>query len=262
MNVFDRLFWSGERMHLDDLVFQMEHGLPAPSPEAREYFMLYKTRGLIEQYAKFWRRTPNFRASNIVEFGIWDGGSSVLWYEQFNPEKYVAIDYANWGESTPFSQYRTRRKLNSCLKTYWGVSQADRALVRAIIAEEFTSPLDLVIDDATHQYHETKVSFETLFPLLSPGGMYIIEDWAWGLWKGSDEPHEAWDVVVANNGQVVPSAYRNRTPLRVLIHEIIETTGATWLVEQTTVCQGFVVVERSDVAIIDPSSFTTTKTSF
>lgn len=32
---------------------------------------------------------------------------------------------------------------------------------------------------ASHAYEETKASFEFLFPLLSPGGVYLIEDWSW-----------------------------------------------------------------------------------
>lgn len=44
-------------------------------------------------------------------------------------------------------------------------------------AELAGQPLDLVIDDASHLLNETRASFETLFPLLGPGGLYVIEDW-------------------------------------------------------------------------------------
>jgi hypothetical protein len=44
--------------------------------------------------------------------------------------------------------------------------------------------VDLVIDDASHLYPFTKGSFETLFPRLRPGGLYIIEDWSWDCWPG------------------------------------------------------------------------------
>jgi hypothetical protein len=39
--------------------------------------------------------------------------------------------------------------------------------------------MNLVVDDASHTYEDTKASFETLFPLLQPGGIYAIEDWSW-----------------------------------------------------------------------------------
>jgi hypothetical protein len=35
---------------------------------------------------------------------------------------------------------------------------------------------DLIIDDGGHTVKQQLVSFETLFPILNPGGMYVIED--------------------------------------------------------------------------------------
>ena len=53
------------------------------------------------------------------------------------------------------------------------------------MAAEFGgNALDLVVDDGSHRYKETKSSFETLLPLLRPGGTYIIEDWGWAHWPG------------------------------------------------------------------------------
>ena len=48
-----------------------------------------------------------------------------------------------------------------------------------IVLGELADELDLVVDDASHTYEETRASFEFLFPLLSPGGIYVIEDWSW-----------------------------------------------------------------------------------
>ncbi len=74
-------------------------------------------------------------------------------------------------------------RIKERLKPFWAVDQQDSARLREIWQTEFRAPLDLVIDDASHLYGPTKTSFETLFPLLRPGGLYIIEDWAWGHWK-------------------------------------------------------------------------------
>lgn len=41
---------------------------------------------------------------------------------------------------------------------------------------EINAPLDVIIDDGGHQMMQQQVSFETLFPYVRPGGMYIIED--------------------------------------------------------------------------------------
>ena len=56
---------------------------------------------------------------------------------------------------------------------------------------EFDGRLDLVIDDASHELHATKASFETLFPLLRSGGWYIIEDWIWET-VPCREPDHPW----------------------------------------------------------------------
>ena len=52
-------------------------------------------------------------------------------------------------------------------------------MLKQIILRELADELDLVVDDASHTYEETKASFEFLFPLLRPGGIYVIEDWSW-----------------------------------------------------------------------------------
>jgi hypothetical protein len=67
-----------------------------------------------------------------------------------------------------------------------------------------------VLDDASHQYEPTKASFETLFPLLRPGGLYIIKDWSWGCWptlpdkfpfpKSSELPRLVCQIMEAAGG--------------------------------------------------------------
>ena len=75
------------------------------------------------------------------------------------------------------------------LKTYWGVDRATRKRLREIVDTEFDGvPLDLVIDDGSHLLEETRTSFETLFPRLRMGGLYVIEDWNWELNPTFREP--------------------------------------------------------------------------
>jgi Methyltransferase domain len=52
-------------------------------------------------------------------------------------------------------------------------------------------PFDLIVDDASHDGNLTRKSFDLLWPLLAPGGFYVIEDWAVALRPG-DEPGETW----------------------------------------------------------------------
>jgi cephalosporin hydroxylase len=38
--------------------------------------------------------------------------------------------------------------------------------------------LDLVVDDASHLNHLTRATLGMLWPLVTPGGWYVIEDWS------------------------------------------------------------------------------------
>lgn len=59
----------------------------------------------------------------------------------------------------------------------------EQATTRAAhLSGKVDAGLDLVVDDASHMLSETLSSFEQFFPLLRPGGLYIIEDWSWGQW--------------------------------------------------------------------------------
>jgi hypothetical protein len=138
-----------------------------------------KPRGLIERYAQFWEHRAPPR--NVVELGIWEGGSAAFWFEAFSPHKHVAIDRAPRADSALFKEYLEKRGVGGRLKTCWGVDQKDQEAIRNITEQEFDASLDLVIDDASHLYEATRSSFDVLFPEIRPGGLYIVEDWQLGF---------------------------------------------------------------------------------
>jgi hypothetical protein len=49
---------------------------------------------------------------------------------------------------------------------------------------------DLIADDASHDGELTAATFDLLWPLVAPGGFYVVEDWMVGLpggaWPGYD----------------------------------------------------------------------------
>ena len=159
--------------------------------KAEPGLLLKKDRGLLEELDRFFR-TSRTEAAAIFELGIWDGGSTAFWFEYFRPDKLVAIDYLDREDDPAFRAYVERQKLSNSLKTYWRTDQSDREQLRAIVGQEFAVPLDLVIDDASHELHATRASFDTLFPLLRPGGLYLVEDWAWETYSSFREPDHPW----------------------------------------------------------------------
>ena len=65
--------------------------------------------------------------------------------------------------------------------TYYGRYQNKEGTLMAARAN-FPKGIDLVVDDASHLYEQTKATFAMLFPLVRPGGNYVIEDWSWAHW--------------------------------------------------------------------------------
>jgi len=227
--MFEKLNWEPDRMLLDDLVFRLEHSANGNWDLGDNCFRFYKTKGLIEQYKKYWSLINDFVPKNVFELGVWDGGSAAFWFEHLHPDKHVAIDLQSRENSAYFQRYVISRGLAQRIKIYWGVNQADGQSIKDIVKTEFSGPLDLIIDDASHLYIPTKASFEILFPLLRPKGIYIIEDWAWAHWQG----------LQIGSGD---------DELTNLVCELVEATGSsTELIASLIIFQGFIVVERGTI---------------
>jgi hypothetical protein len=204
--MFDRLVWEQDRILLDDLVFHLGRLKASAAQGGTDGFVFDKGRRILDQYAAVLSRFV-LPTRYLLELGIYDGGSIAFWFEHLRPGRYVALDKRPWSDSPYFSHYVESRGLSGQIKTYWETDQGDREALRRIVASEFDGPLDIVLDDASHQYEPTKASFETLFPLLRPGGLYVIEDWSWGCWptlpdkfpipKGSELPRLVCEIMEA-----------------------------------------------------------------
>jgi len=230
--MFKNLVWQKDRMLLDGMTFRLQHFASDDWELGDQCFVFFKIKDLVDQYESFFAPRQNFRPQNIFELGLWDGGSLAFWFEIFRPKKQVGVDIMQREDSNYFRRYREDRGLGERLKSYWGVDQADKQTLREIVGREFDSPLDLVIDDASHLYDPTKSSFDCLFPLLRPGGLYIIEDWAWEHWRDFGSPDHPW---------------AQEKGLTELVFELIQVTGASpALIKSVTTYQGFVVVERGE----------------
>ena len=144
-------------------------------PSDDEAFTLVKTKDFLNQYFKLKRRLPE--NPNILELGIFQGGSFVLLDKIFDPDSMSAVEIDS-DPIKPLVKYCESIE-DRKLKTYFGKSQGDADLLNKIVDEDFGGKLDLVIDDASHRYALTADSFHALFSKLQPGGYYVIEDWAW-----------------------------------------------------------------------------------
>jgi len=135
--------------------------------------------------------------------GILQGGSVVLYDQIFQPQVIAAIEYSR-KRVNALTEYIDKHKKGSVVRPYYGVNQADRHAMEKVLSSEFPrKDIDLIIDDASHFYKETKEAFNISFPYLRKGGLYIIEDWAWAHWAGDywqngKTPNLAGKVAMSN----------------------------------------------------------------
>lgn len=170
----DAEFIDEHHLRVGDLNFYCayEWGEAESAPDG--FLTMQKNRVQVQRYLEL---STHFSPEAIVELGIRQGGSTALLHALYQPDALVAIELEP--EPAPaLSAYIEANGLKSTIKPHYGVNQADREAVLSIMEDELHGKhIDLVIDDASHLLFETRVSFETLFPLLKPGGLYVIEDW-------------------------------------------------------------------------------------
>jgi predicted O-methyltransferase YrrM len=145
---------------------------------ARDRFFIRKHRQQVEAFLSIFDRFPE---ANVVELGIMEGGSTALAALAGRPRKLVAFELGpeRVGALDELIEWEG---LGERVRPYYGVDQSDRGKLGATVAEEFGDErLDLVIDDASHRLDPTRASFETLFPRLREGGLFVIEDWRWQI---------------------------------------------------------------------------------
>jgi predicted O-methyltransferase YrrM len=136
---------------------------------------IHKPREFIEQYRSLLSSSP---ARHIVEIGYLHGGMPVFLADMLPDAKIVAIDRRKPSEMV--ANIVGQNGLSDRVRFYSGVNQADKAAIRSIIQREFgDAPVDLIMDDASHLYEESKAGFEACFGLLRSGGLYVLEDWGW-----------------------------------------------------------------------------------
>src|SRR5262249_15494398 len=109
----DELAWSeGNRgFALHGWNFATVHGgAPAGWVPGENCFVFYKTRALVDQYLHFFHGPARgARVANVLELGLWDGGSVPFWCEALAPQKYVGVDLRQPPGETPyFAEYLSR----------------------------------------------------------------------------------------------------------------------------------------------------------
>jgi cephalosporin hydroxylase len=59
---------------------------------------------------------------------------------------------------------------------------------------KIAAPLDVILDDGSHKWSHQIISFETLWPHVSTGGVYIVEDTITSYWPESKRNYNDQEV--------------------------------------------------------------------
>jgi Methyltransferase domain len=171
----DDIEWRGdEELRIGDTEFRVVPAGRSTSTSRR--FLLLKNRQMVDAYIDL---AASLKPRTIVELGVFEGGSTALFELLFKPTRLVAFELA--GERVrALDEFLRRSGAEERVRPYYGINQADSNTILPILHDSFSSPLDLVVDDASHDLEMTRQSFNLLFPLLRPYGVYLIEDWGWG----------------------------------------------------------------------------------
>ena len=105
----------------------------------------------------------------ILEVGVYKGGFLEWLVANFPKARVFGIDL------------RTVEVAGAKTMT---IDQNDVAGLEAFSLEN--GPFDVVIEDGAHRVKESKNTFEAIWPHVSKGGLYVVEDWVAGIWSKRD----------------------------------------------------------------------------
>jgi hypothetical protein len=124
---------------------------------------VHKWTGYFEAYERHFSRFRNTKVT-MVEVGCGRGGSLQMWKEWLGPKSHIiGIDIKP--ECKEFEEDRISVRIGS---------QTNKKLLRQIV-DEFGPP-DIVLDDGSHFMAHMRATFDTLYYLTSPTGVYAVED--------------------------------------------------------------------------------------
>jgi SAM-dependent methyltransferase len=103
-----------------------------------------------------------YNVKRVLEIGVETGGSLEMWAEFFPRAQVFGVD-----------RRKPKRKLAS--RTHLILGDQSDPEFRAKLASEL-DPLDLIVDDGSHQFDDQRETLLALWPVLRPGGVYIVED--------------------------------------------------------------------------------------
>lgn len=110
-------------------------------------------------------RLPIKNVKNILEIGVFNGGSIEYWRKKYKEANIYGIDILEEKESWP---------KDKCIK-YYRLDQSDAIKYNECLTN-INKVFDVVIEDGSHDPLHQKISLMNTLPYLQEDSMYILED--------------------------------------------------------------------------------------
>lgn len=121
---------------------------------------------IYDRYFAPWRGRP----LRFLEIGVSRGGSLQMWRRFFGPDAVIfGIDVDP--DCAALDGQAGQVRIGS---------QADEGFLRRVVDE--MGGVDVVLDDGSHRMDHIQASLQCLFPMVTPGGLYMIEDLHTAYW--------------------------------------------------------------------------------
>ena len=137
--------------------------------KAKQFGTLSKHENFFDEYDFNFKEIRGKKDLRILEIGVRGGGSLAMWRSYFDDPLVVGVDI------DPECEKWRNDRVRICI-----ADQGDEWQLRKI--EKENGPFDVVIDDGGHTMHQQLTTFKTLFPLLTDGGIFVIEDLHTSYW--------------------------------------------------------------------------------
>jgi len=116
-------------------------------------------KGTLHSYIPVYSAEISPNVGSLLEIGVWQGHSLAMWEEYLPHALIVGMDT---------TLHRVKFDVN--------VVQGDATKPAAVEQLFEGSEWDVIIDDGSHRVDDQLASFELLWPKVSIGGKYFIED--------------------------------------------------------------------------------------
>lgn len=140
------------------------------------YFFQNKGRQIhkwLHDFEIYHRHLRRFRGKPItlIEFGVQLGGSLQMWRDYFGPRaRLVGADI----------EPRCKQWEDSGTRIFIG-DQADRRFLQKVAQK--ARPIDVVVEDGGHHPDQQIATFEVMYPLIKPDGVFVVEDLHTSYWS-------------------------------------------------------------------------------